>query len=90
MELIDSHGALQHVPPAKGINPFTRQVCEYNAPSSTARIVISGARIGAIEWAMDGSPLLLVHADEESVEFVAKIAEDVGALLGARFVRATA
>jgi hypothetical protein len=87
LDLIDSHGALDHVPPVMGINPFNRQPCEYKAPGSTARIVIGGARIGAIEWAMDGSAVLLVLANEESVEDVASVAEDIASRLGARFAR---
>jgi hypothetical protein len=87
IDLIDSHGSLDHVPPVMGINPFDRQPCEYNAPSSTARVVIGGVRVGAIGWAVDGSPVLLVDANEESVEDVAKVAEGVARRLGARFVR---
>jgi hypothetical protein len=90
MELIDSHGSLDHVPPVMGINPFNRQPVEYNAPGSTARIVIGGVSIGAIEWAMDGSPVLLVDSDEEWVEDVAKVAGEVAMRLGTRFVRKNA
>jgi hypothetical protein len=81
------HRSLRHVPSHKGINPFTRQPCEFNAPASTAQITFDGARVGAIEWAMDGSPLLLVHADDEWMDYVASVAEGVAFLFGARFVR---
>jgi hypothetical protein len=90
MELIDSYGSLAHVPPVTGINPATRQPCEFNAPSSTARVMRGGARIGAILWALDGSPFLLVEADEEAADEVAKVAENIASRLDARFVRENA
>jgi hypothetical protein len=86
-KLIDAQGPLRHVPPVMGINPFTRQPCEVNAPSSTAQVCIDGVPVGTISWATDGSPCLLVDADDESVEYVARIAEDVATALGAHFVR---
>jgi hypothetical protein len=87
MQLIDSHPALRHVPPHTGINPFTREPWEYNAPASTAQITVEGTRVGAIEWAMDGSRYLLVHAAEGRVDFVESVATDVATTLGACFVR---
>src|ERR1051325_236597 len=86
LTLIDSQPSLRHVPPFKGINPFTREPCEYNAPASTGQIINNGERVGAIEWAQDGSPYLLVNADDEWRDFVAIIAADVASRLGARYV----
>ncbi len=87
LELIDSHESLTHVPPYKRTNPFTRQPMEVKAPASTANAAVDGISIGTIFWAMDGSSILFVDAEEESAEQVARIAEDVAAKLGARFVR---
>src|SRR5262245_48708481 len=90
LALIDSHGSLGHVPAHMGINPFTRKPMEFKAPASTAAVRIGGVRVGSIFWALDGSPYLLVQAEEESAEAVADIAEEIATALGARFVRETA
>lgn len=87
LAMIDSHGSLGHVPPKKAINPFTRKPCEVNAPASTAVVRVGEAGVGSIWWALDGSPFLIVQAEEESADAVAKIAEEVATELGARFVR---
>ena len=90
LALIDSHRSLMHRPRVSVmvINPFTREPCEYTAASaSTADVLIGGAGVGSIWWALDGSPFLNVQAEEESAEAVAKIAEEVATALGARFVR---
>jgi hypothetical protein len=86
LALIDSHDSLGHVPPRKSINPFTRQPMEVKAPASTAVVLIDGADVGSISWAMDGSPVLIVDAEDGSEEAVAKVAEEVAKALGARFV----
>jgi hypothetical protein len=87
LALIDSHSALEHTPARKGVNPFTREPCEYKAPASTASVRIEGARVGSIFWAMDGSPCLIVQAEEHSAEAVANIAEQIAKALGGQFVR---
>jgi hypothetical protein len=89
LALIDSHRSLAHVPPQMRPNPFKPgEMMEVNAPASTAIISVNGRRIGSIWWAMDGSPILWVHAeDKESVGTVSTIAEEIAVLLGARFVR---
>jgi hypothetical protein len=84
--LIDAHPSLAHVPPRIGPKPGTQELCEYKAPASTAIVFVNGARAGSIEWALDGSPYLLVHAQEESARDVAEIAEEVATILGARFI----
>ena len=90
LALIDSHGSLGRLPGHLGINPFTRKPIEYKAPASTAAIRISEAEVGSIFWAMDGTPCLIVQAEEGSAEAVAHIAEEVATALGARFVRESA
>src|SRR5262245_25892288 len=85
--LIDSHGALEHVPTRKGINPFTREPFEYKAPVSSALIQIGGVRMGSIFWAMGGSPYLEVQAEAGSAETVAALAREIAAALGAQFVQ---
>jgi hypothetical protein len=87
LALIKSHGALAHVPPRIGINPFTRQPIEFNAPASTAIIWKDGADIGSISWAMDGAPIHIVEAQEQSTDSVASVAEDIAGSLGGQFVR---
>jgi hypothetical protein len=87
LALIDSHRSLGHVPPHSAIKPGTQERCEYKAPASTAIVFASGARAGLIEWALDGSPYLLVDAEEESAQVVAEIAQEAATLLGAKLVR---
>jgi hypothetical protein len=87
LALIDSHASLAHVSPRKGINPCTGEPFEYKAPPSTAIVHAGGTDIGCIEWAMDGSPVLIVQAQKGSVEVVASVAEDVARILAGRFVR---
>ena len=78
LALINSHGALSHVPPQKGINPFTRERMEVKAPASTAVVSANEVPTGSIAWAMDGSPILMVEAeDAESVESVATVAQEI-------------
>jgi hypothetical protein len=87
LALIDVHGSLGHVPSHRGINPFTRQPWEYKAPDSTAAVRIAGTLVGSILQALDGSPCLIVQAEEYAAEAVAKIAGEVATMIRARFVR---
>ena len=87
LALIKMHGALASVPPRKGINPFTRQPCEYKAPTSTAIIRKGSTDIGLIYWAMNGSPLLIVEAEWDACDIVASIVEDIARSLAGRFER---
>jgi hypothetical protein len=87
LALISSHDALANVPPRMGINPFTRQRCEYKTPASSALIRQSDADIGLIYSAMDGSPKLIVQAREDSVDAVSRVAAEIASALGGRFVR---
>ena len=87
--LIGTHPALKRVPPREGINPFTREKTEFKAPQTSAVISIRGMDIGSIYWAMDDSPMLIVHANDGSAESVAAVAEEVAAALSARFVPET-
>jgi hypothetical protein len=87
LALIKSHEALANVPPRMGVNPFTRQPCEYKAPESSAVIHKAGADIGGIHWAMDGSPILVVEAHEDSIDAAARVAADVADALGGHFAR---
>jgi hypothetical protein len=48
-----------------------------------------GAMVGSIEWAMNESPWLLVHAEDGSAPFVTAIAQEIARTLGGRFVLET-
>jgi hypothetical protein len=89
LALIDSHRSLAHVPPIKKPNPFKPgEMMDIKAPASTAVVSVKGHGIGCIYWAVDGSPILCVGAEDmEWVATVSAIAEGIAALLGARFVR---
>jgi len=87
LDLIESHPALANAPTRKGVNPFTRQPCEYKPPASSALIRKDGAEIGSIYCAMDGSPTLVVQAQEDLVDAVAGVAADIAGSLGGHFVR---
>jgi hypothetical protein len=88
LAMIDSHRSLAHVPPRKRPNPFKPgEMMEVKSPASTANVSANGRCIGSIWWAMDGSPILCVHAeDKESIGTVSTIAEEIAVQLGARFV----
>jgi hypothetical protein len=85
--LIDSHGSLRHIPPYMGINPFTRQPCEYKVQPTTAQVRLKGVDVGSIYCAMDGSPVLIIEAQEDAVAAVSEIADEVTKALGGQFVR---
>jgi hypothetical protein len=87
LALIDAHDALGHVPPQKGVNPFTRKPTLIHAPKSDAKILRNGVQIGSVGWALDGSPVLHVNANDDAVAQVCRIADDIATSLGARFVR---
>ena len=89
LALTKSHKSLAIVPPGvrMGINPFTRQPCEFKTPASTALVQEDRTKIGSIYWAMDGSPILIVDAEEDSMDTAARIAEEIAASLGGQFVR---
>jgi hypothetical protein len=86
LAMIGSRESLGHIPSQMGINPFTRQPWEFKAPDSTACILVDGNRVGSISWALDDPSFLIVQAEEDSTEAVAKIADEVAKLLGGRFV----
>jgi hypothetical protein len=85
--LIDSHESLGHIRPYMGINPFTRQPCEYKVPPTTAQVRLKGVDVGSISCAMDGSPVLIVEAQEDAAAAVCEIADEVTRALGGQFVR---
>lgn len=84
--LIGAYDSLAPVPPLKGINPFTREPCEYKAPVSTAIVRVNAVDVGSISWAVDDSPMLDVYAEDDSVTLVANLADEIAKVLGARFV----
>ncbi|MCE9545953.1 MAG: hypothetical protein K8T25_10600 [Planctomycetia bacterium] len=85
--VINSHPALANVPPRMGINPFTRQPCEYDAPPTSAMVRADDTDIGSVCWAMDGSPALIVEAEADAVDAVASVAEEIARTLGGQFKR---
>jgi hypothetical protein len=87
LELIETHGSLAHVPPKSGTNPFARKPTLVHAPRSTAIVVVGGVEAGSIGWTLGELPALVVSAKEGAVDDVRRVAEDVAAKLGARFVR---
>lgn len=84
--LIREHPALAPIPPRQGINPFTKEPCEFKAPASTASVMVDGSRRGSICRAEDGSPVLLVDADESDLDAVAEIAREIAQDLGGHFL----
>lgn len=86
LSIIDSHVSLAHGRPQIGIYPFTKRPQVFKPVASSAHICVAGTRVGAIWWALDGSPFLMVQAEEHATEAVAAIAEDVARLLGGQFV----
>ena len=89
IRLIDSHPQLSVVPPQKGINPFTRKPIEFKALPTSAIVCIGGEEIGSISWAQDGSPSLIVEADDKSADAIASLAQELAIDLGGTFTRWT-
>jgi hypothetical protein len=89
LSLIGSSRRLAPVPPRQGGNPFTGKGMELRAPATTANVMIDDTEVGVIYWAMDGSPILIVDAQEGWAESVASIAAALANTLGARFVPET-
>ncbi len=85
--LISAHHCLAPVPARPGVNPFTREPMVFRAPDTEAIVCIGGAEVGFIGWAMDGSPMLIVRADDRSVERVVAMAQEIATALGGRLVR---
>ncbi len=48
----------------EGINPFTREPMVYEPNPSTAIVYDQSTKIGSIEWAQDGSDVLIVWAEK--------------------------
>jgi hypothetical protein len=84
--LIKSLPSLAPIRPTKGINPFTGKPIEFKSPVTSASVCIEGTELGSLSWAMDGSPILIVYANDEAAATVASVAEQVAQKLGAHFV----
>jgi hypothetical protein len=84
--VIEAHPQLSLVPPKKGINPFSKTPHLYRADPTMARVIIEGAEVGSIHWAMDDSRRLVVWSKPGAEEKVRGIASDVAARLGWQYV----
>jgi hypothetical protein len=84
--LISAHSFLASVAPRRGINPFTKKPHTFEAPTDSARIVLDGVEVGAVNWAEDDSNCLVVWSAPAAKIRVAVIAQDIAARLGMRFV----
>jgi hypothetical protein len=84
-EMIGTHLSLAHPPARPGINPFTKQEMVYKPNKYFAQVVLDKGEIGAIYPAMDGSPYLIVDAEESCDKGVREVAEDIARILGGRF-----
>jgi hypothetical protein len=89
LALVDSHPHLRTRTgtPHMGISPFTRKPTEFKPRRRTGIVDVGGGDIGTIDWAMDGSPMLLVNAEDGSTDAVIPIAEQIAAALQGHFVR---
>lgn len=64
MALIDSHPMLKRPESKMGLNPFSKQPMEFKPNGSSAEIWEDGSEIGQVFAAMDGSPKLIVDAED--------------------------
>jgi hypothetical protein len=71
----------------RGINPFTKKPIELpQRRYSGLRVIDRGKEIGSIEWAQDGSNMLLVRLEDDheaASEALVTVAQDVASALGA-------
>ena len=77
--LVAEHPQLLAPPDRIGKNPFTRKAMVYRAHPSSAHVVIDGAVVGAMYWALDGSHQIVVDGD---ADLVRPIAFEIAARLG--------
>jgi hypothetical protein len=70
----------------RGINPFTKKPIELpQRRYSGLRVIDRGKEIGSIEWAQDGSNMLLVRLEDDheaASEALVTVAQDVASALG--------
>lgn len=57
------------------------------APDTTARIIVDGIQVGSIFWALDGSHMLIVDAEDGAADSVTIIAQNLATSLNASFGR---
>jgi hypothetical protein len=88
--VIDAHPQLSRGQAKEGINPFDGKPHLYTANPYAAAVMIDGRDVGAIDWAIDNSRLLVVWSAAGAEEKVIGVAMDVAARLGWHFVRSKA
>lgn len=84
--LIGEHSALALYEPKQGINPFTKAPISFKPRPDTACVVVDGAQIGSIHWAMDDSRRLVVWAETAAMARVTDVVIDVAVKLGWQFI----
>ena len=90
--LIQTHPKLADTGVRRGINPFTKKSIELpprrdigRVMRDIGRVMEEGKQIGSIEWAQDGSNILLVRQEEgtdASRDALVEVARDVATCLG--------
>jgi hypothetical protein len=81
--LIEDHPALRRPPPRAGINPWTKKPITLPARTDLAIVVDDGRELGSIEWAQDGSRILLARPERASArDALVQVARDVAWRLG--------
>jgi hypothetical protein len=84
--LIQARGQPANSGVRRGINPFTKKPLELPPkPNRVLKIVEEGKQIGSIEWAQDGSNMLLVRQEEKGETYrnaLIEAARDVARCLG--------
>jgi hypothetical protein len=82
--LIPRHSSLALSEVKTGVNPFTKEPVTVPPRRDYARVVIDGLDVGCIEWALDGSDMLLVRAETNADAVIAvgaEVAQELGAIL---------
>jgi hypothetical protein len=85
--MIDLHPRLQRAEDRPGVNPFTKKPTMFRASPTSGIVKFEEKRAGNIYPAEDGTPVLIVDAEEGCEAAVLGVAEEVAASLGYRFAR---
>jgi hypothetical protein len=80
--VIAAHSFLSPGQPQQGVNPFTREPLTYKPAPDYALIIVDGAKVGAIHWAMDDSRRLVLWSIPTARIQVIDTAQDVASRLG--------
>jgi hypothetical protein len=86
IDLIRGHPNLVPPEPREAINPFTKKSMVIKPRPDVACVVVDGQEVGVMSWALDGSNLINVFGQPQTV---VPLAREIAKALGGRFRAST-